>query len=61
MLDASISKLIYKEMVQGGRKLYAISDMIKQTESLANLLRNEYLKRDPRGFPKTVEHRLQVL
>ena len=58
-MDATISKLIVRELVQGGRQSIPIQEINEQTSRLANLLRNEYLLRDKRGFPESVYHRLE--
>jgi len=35
--------------------------MVYKCQSIAHILRNEYLNRDPRGFPASTQHRLDLL
>lgn len=61
VMDACIGKLIYREMIIGERKSMQTDEMIYKCASLSQILRNEYLRRDPRGFPATIYHRLNLL
>ena len=60
-MDACVGRMIVRQMIIGNQKEYSIEKLIAEARSLAKLLRNEYLLRDPRGFPETIFHRIQLL
>jgi len=60
-MDACIGKMLVRHMIVGGQQEVHVNMLLAQCETLSNLLRNEYLIRDPRGFPETVHHRIGVL
>lgn len=61
VMDACIGKLIHREMVIGEKKSLLTDELIYKCASISQILRNEYLRRDPRGFPATIYHRLDLL
>ena len=58
VMDACIGKMLVRHMIVGGLQELRIAQIVQQSELIASILRNEYLLRDPRGFPETVYHRL---
>ena len=61
MMDACINKLIRQRMVIEGNQSFKVSELTKQAKFMAIVLRNEFLLRDPRGFPETINHRVSLL
>ena len=60
-MDACVSKLIVRQMLIGGLKKFELEEIVEQTKFIAKVVRNEYLLRDPRGFPETIHHRIEML
>lgn len=60
IMDACLGKFIVRYMMQGVKET-SITQLIKDCQVIADLLRNEYLLRDPRGFPETVHHRIKCI
>ena len=58
VMDACIGKLMLRELVYDGKHEMSVQSLIEKTQKIAMLCRNEYLLRDPRGFPETVNHRV---
>jgi len=50
-MDACIGKLIVRNMVMENKETLAVDEIVESTKYIANILRNEYLMRDPRTFP----------
>lgn len=48
-------------MIVGNLQVYSLPKFVEEARSLARLMRNEYLLRDPRGFPETIYHRIEML
>ena len=60
-MDACIGKLLHRNMYVGSTQVMGVEELIASASQIAKVLRNEYLLRDPRGFPETVYHRIGVL
>lgn len=58
IMDAVIGKLLLREIVYDGKQELPIQSLIEKTQKISKICRNEYLLRDPRGFPETVNHRV---
>ena len=58
-MDSCVSKLINRHMILGDLKKYYVDELVEHTRFIAKVVRNEYLLRDPRGFPETIYHRLE--
>ena len=59
LMDSCVSKLINRHMILGDLKKYYVDELVEHTRFIAKVVRNEYLLRDPRGFPETIYHRLE--
>lgn len=42
-------------------KKFNIDELVEQAKFIAKVVRNEYLLRDPRGFPETIHHRIDMI
>ena len=60
-MDSCVSKLIVRHMIVGDVKKFDIEELVEQAKFIAKVVRNEYLLRDPRGFPETIHHRIDML
>ena len=60
VMDACIGKMLIRNLVYGGISELTMASLIEQTKKVSNLLRFEYLLRDPRGFPETIHHRIRM-
>ena len=60
-MDSCVGKVLTRQMIIGGKQTYGVLDLIEQVRYIANTLRNEYLLRDPRGFPESIYHRISML
>ena len=60
-MDACVGKLLVRNILMYGRSTYEVDAIIDQADFIARTVRNEYLLRDPRGFPESVRHRLSCI
>ena len=61
VMDSCVSKLIVRHMIVGDVKKFNIDELVEQAKFIAKVVRNEYLLRDPRGFPETIHHRIDMI
>ena len=61
VMDSCVSMLLLKNAKNDNNQPIEVGRFIEGCKFLAKILRNEYLLRDPRGFPETVHHRINVL